>query len=83
MKTNKRCHPHIFFERLMRIKHYRYMHYKEKENMEFSSATFVAGEESLNDKNGSYVAPILVDFLVKEFRPFPQRHVAGDNVIKV
>nr|GEX23747.1 hypothetical protein [Tanacetum cinerariifolium] len=50
---------------------------------EFSPETFVAEEESLNDKNGSYVAPILVDFLVKEFRCFPRRHVAGDNVVNV
>ncbi|GKE94490.1 enoyl-[acyl-carrier-protein] reductase, mitochondrial [Tanacetum coccineum] len=30
-----------------------------------SRATFVAREKSLNDKNSSYVAPILIDILVK------------------
>ncbi|GKC29655.1 hypothetical protein Tco_1036949, partial [Tanacetum coccineum] len=56
---------------------------KGEQVTEFFPGTFVAGEESLNDKNGSYVAPILKDFLVKEFRGFPRRHVAGDNVVKV
>nr|GEY28508.1 reverse transcriptase [Tanacetum cinerariifolium] len=45
-------------------------------------ATFVAGEKALNDKNGSYVAPILVDFFShKDSGCFPRRHVAGDNVV--
>ncbi|GKF12804.1 hypothetical protein Tco_0050730 [Tanacetum coccineum] len=42
-----------------------------QENLEratnFSRATFVARESSLNDKNSSDVAPILIDFLVKVF----------------
>ncbi|GJX86097.1 pentatricopeptide repeat-containing protein [Tanacetum coccineum] len=42
----------------------------------------VAGEYALNDKNGSYMAPIIVDFLVKEFGHFPRRHVAGEYVVK-
>ena len=45
----------------------------------FSPATFVAGVSSLNDKNKSYVAQILVEKSKKFWRTFPRRHVAGDS----
>ncbi|GJT22241.1 hypothetical protein Tco_0892178 [Tanacetum coccineum] len=47
----------------------------------FSRATFVARERSLNDKNPSDVAPILIDFLVKVCGEFPGRHVARDKLV--
>ncbi|GKD69141.1 G-type lectin S-receptor-like serine/threonine-protein kinase [Tanacetum coccineum] len=46
-----------------------------------SRATFVARENSLNDKSLSDVAQILIDFLVKVRRSFPGRHVARDKLV--
>ncbi|GKC75672.1 kinase RLK-Pelle-LRR-I-1 family protein [Tanacetum coccineum] len=48
-----------------------------------SRATIVARETPLNDKNSSYVAQILIVFLVKVWPNFPGRHVARESFVKV